>query len=102
MGLSNTTQRQYKHRKLNLIDDATGDCIVLTVWNDLVNDLNECDYFGDSIFRIAVRGAHIVEFNEKRSLDTVSTTILKVKAFCLLSNDLKTSVGIFTSDKRRT
>ena len=60
------------------MDDVSGISIGLTVWNDLVNDLNKYDYFGESFFRIAVRGAQIVEFNGERSLNTVSTTILKV------------------------
>ena len=77
-GLSQSTQRPYTKRKLNLIDETTGDSIVLTVWNDLNNDLNQHDYFGDSVLRIAVRGAHIVEYMGKIELSTVSTTILKV------------------------
>lgn len=79
MGLSQSTQRHYTKRKLNLIDDV-GDSIVLTAWNDLVNDLNQHDYFGDSVLRIAVRGAQIVEYKGKLELGTVSTTILKVLA----------------------
>ncbi len=84
MGLSQSSQRHYTKRKLNLIDDVTGDSIVLTVWNDLVNDLNQHDYFGDSVLRIAVRGAQIVEYKGILELGTVSTTILKVSATALV------------------
>ncbi|XP_046635103.1 replication protein A 70 kDa DNA-binding subunit-like [Daphnia pulicaria] len=88
MGLSQSTQRHYTKRKLNLIDDV-GDSIVLTAWNDLVNDLNQHDYFGDSVLRIAVRGSQIVEYKGKLELGTVSTTILKI------NEELKDIPGFF-------
>ncbi|EFX80989.1 hypothetical protein DAPPUDRAFT_318086 [Daphnia pulex] len=96
MGLSQSTQRHYTKRKLNLIDDVSGDSIVLTVWNDLVNDLNQHDYFGDSVLRIAVRGAQIVEYKGKLELGTVSTTILKI------NEELKDIPGFFNIIGRRS